>query len=227
MPWETRGARLSLERKPEEMFSKETWYQADFLQPGFRLPFQDKSFDFVICGHTIEDLSDPVPLLREMQRVGNRGVIECPSRLMEQTIGVRGRESCQPGHPHHHWIVESMNGALLLYSKRDSRLVDRSTTLPLTVEEELTRSGQEPEFMRHFWEDRIEFQVYTGDVCLQKARALVTSKNVTLLEWTKDRVYRLGRRMRRRFRRLPPQEDVTWWTNIVATSKPYSRIVLK
>ncbi len=131
MPWATRRAKLSLERLGDERFSSETWYQADFLKPGFQLPFADKSFDLVICGHTVEDLADPAPLLLEMARVGKRGVIECPSRFSEQTKGIRNRETSACGHPHHHWIVESVAGTLLLHSKHDSELDRESRVIPL------------------------------------------------------------------------------------------------
>lgn len=93
MPWETRGARLTLTPLPGECFTKDTWFQADFLQPDFNLPFADQSFDLALCGHTIEHLVAPEKILLELQRVARRGRIECPSRLAEQTVSLRDRKS--------------------------------------------------------------------------------------------------------------------------------------
>lgn len=117
MPYETRRGSLTLGSVPGERFSKSTWRQVDFLQAGLRLPYADQAFDFSICTQTIEDLADPEPLLRELQRVSRAGYIESPSRLSEQTAGVRDRISATPGHPHHHWIVECAGARLELSPK--------------------------------------------------------------------------------------------------------------
>lgn len=68
MPYETRGAALHLDPHPGERFKKDTWFQANFLDSDFRLPFEDDYFDFVTCGHTVEDLTDPIPLLSERKQ---------------------------------------------------------------------------------------------------------------------------------------------------------------
>jgi ubiquinone/menaquinone biosynthesis C-methylase UbiE len=118
MPWETRGSKINLAPLFGERFSKSTWVQADFLDPNFRHPFADKFFRAAVCGQTLEDLASPANLLQEMQRVAVEGIIECPSRLVEQTVGVRDRMCQLPGHPRHHWIVESSEGELVLFSKQ-------------------------------------------------------------------------------------------------------------
>ena len=48
-----------------------------------RLPYADKSVDFLYCRHCIEDLHNPTLLLREMNRVAKAGYIETPSPLAE------------------------------------------------------------------------------------------------------------------------------------------------
>jgi SAM-dependent methyltransferase len=226
MPWETRGARLSLSALPGERFSKATWHQADFLKPGLRLPFPDKSFDLVVCGHTIEDLADPAALLGEMQRVGVRGLIECPSRITEQTKGMRDRESSLPGHPHHHWIVESVGGVLELYSKSDSDLGDEKRLLPLSFTEERLHAGKAAGIVVHAWENEIAWRFIQGDACRRRAEEFVRGLDVSWSIRAKDRALRGARRMRTRFRGGPP-DDPAWWDRIVELSQPYSSLELR
>lgn len=78
-------------------------------------PFTDNQFDFVYCGHTIEDVRDPLWVCREMVRVGRRGYIESPSPAVELTRGV---ESIYwVGHSHHRWIVQPTSAGLEFLAK--------------------------------------------------------------------------------------------------------------
>jgi hypothetical protein len=222
MPWETRGVRLSLEQLPGERFTKETWFQADFLAKDFKLPFGDKSFDFVLCGQTVEDLADPSVLLQEMQRVGKAGVIECPSRLSEQTIGIRDRESRKPGHPHHHWIAVERNRELVLYSKEDSRLDQRGTLVPL----EFFELSSHPRTISFAWRDSFSFRLVQGEQCFERARMAISALNIPGSARWRDVAMRFGRRIRSRILGRGGKEDFSWWSEILEQSKPYSSIPL-
>lgn len=52
-----------------------------------KLPFGNKSFDFVFCSHVAEHIEDIESFFKEIQRVGRAGYIETPSYLFEQAIG--------------------------------------------------------------------------------------------------------------------------------------------
>lgn len=54
------------------------------LGMGERLPFRDKSFDFVIASHVLEHSADPDKFLSELQRVAKAGYIETPDAFMER-----------------------------------------------------------------------------------------------------------------------------------------------
>jgi len=222
MPWETRGARLNLEQLPAEQFTKETWFQADFLAQDFKLPFGDKSFDLVLCGHTIEDLEDPRRLLEEMQRVGKGGVIECPSRVSEQTVGIRDRQSRQPGHPHHYWIAEEQDRDLVLYSKEDSRLENRQTLVPL----EFFEASKLPNVMNYTWSECFDFRFVHGEECFDRARLAVAALGITSASRQRDNFMRFARRVRRRMTGRGGKEDFSWWARILEQSRPYSSIPL-
>jgi Methionine biosynthesis protein MetW len=107
-PYETRGfyrtiGRPAFQGGDHEYFSRDTWVRRDLCdrEP---YPFPDKSVDFVVCSHTLEDIRDPLWVCSEMVRIGKRGYIEFPSRLAESS---RGWESDRiAGLSHHRWLIE-------------------------------------------------------------------------------------------------------------------------
>lgn len=82
-----------------------------------KLPFEDKSFDFVYCRHTIEDLHNPMLLLSEMNRVGKAGYIETPSPAAEFTRKIDAGDPPWRGYNHHHSFVYVKNDVLELIPK--------------------------------------------------------------------------------------------------------------
>lgn len=53
----------------------------DVVAPGDKLPFPDKSYDFVISSHVIEHFFDPIGAIKEWMRVARRYIyIICPQR---------------------------------------------------------------------------------------------------------------------------------------------------
>ena len=97
MPYYTRGQGYFPGPRPGERFTKETWVEADITAPDFRLPYSDKYFAFAICMHTLEDLHEVRPLIRELSRVAVAGYLETPARFMEQTVGIMDRACAQVG----------------------------------------------------------------------------------------------------------------------------------
>lgn len=63
------------------------------IADGQRLPFQDKSFDFVFCAQVLEHAHDPLRFVNELARVGKRGLIVVPSIVRERLFGW----------PYHRW----------------------------------------------------------------------------------------------------------------------------
>ena len=119
LPFETRGQYGSIGPGPER-FDASTWIEHDICGPP--LPFDDDSFDFVVCSHVLEDIRDPLRVCREMVRVGKAGYVEVPSREIESTWGVEGRYA---GYYHHRWLVELRDGGLVFRFKTPALLASR------------------------------------------------------------------------------------------------------
>ncbi len=107
MPYETRGL-YGRDGPDPERFSAETWIRRDICdrEP---YPFDDKSVDFVICSHTLEDVRDPIWVCDEMVRIAKAGYVEIPSRLEEQSYGFQGPWA---GWGHHRWLIEKQGDRL-------------------------------------------------------------------------------------------------------------------
>lgn len=87
----------------------------DVVAPGDKLPFADKSFDFVISSHVIEHFFDPLGALLEWKRVARKYIfIICPFRWalesdvdkpitpLSELIARHAGEIPDPGTDEHH-----------------------------------------------------------------------------------------------------------------------------
>lgn len=123
------------------------------------LPFPDKSFAFVYCRHVLEDMYNPFPLLREMQRVAAGGYIETPSPIAEMGRGVDGGSPGYRGYRHHHWIIWNALSATTLRFVSKYPLVEYLKSADLD-EETITLLRQGPAYWNtyYLWHDSIAFQ---------------------------------------------------------------------
>ena len=112
-PYETRGYYGTPQGGEREHFSTDTWFRRDICDRT-PFPFGDKEIDFVICSHTLEDVRDPLWVCSEMVRVGKRGYLEVPSRIVESCRGV---EPGQVGWSHHRWLIDIENDAVTFLLK--------------------------------------------------------------------------------------------------------------
>lgn len=150
MPYETRGRALGPEPAGER-FSKSSWIIHDV---GSRrpLPFEDKSFDFVVCSHVLEDIRDPIHLSAELVRVAKAGYIEVPSRTVES---IRGFESPgYAGYYHHRWLVEIEGNRVVFRFKPHLMHGSRRYHLPRSFRRRLAPVDH---VQWLFWEGSFEF----------------------------------------------------------------------
>ncbi len=119
-----------------------------------KLPFADKSFDFVYCRHTLEDMWNPFALIEEMSRVGKAGYIETPSPAAELARGIDGGSPPFRGYHHHRYIIWPAQRLLRITPKYP--LVEYLQFKDDEIENLLIK--QRYWNSNFLWEDRITYQ---------------------------------------------------------------------
>ena len=148
MPYETRGRGQG---PGPERFGPDSWAQLDVCRDP--LPFGDKSFDFVVCSHTLEDIRDPLFLCTELNRVAKAGYIETPSLLAELTFGIESKRYA--GWYHHRWLVAMQDDRITFRHKPHFVHGNWRYHLPKRMARSLTR-GERVTCM--LWEDSFSFE---------------------------------------------------------------------
>jgi hypothetical protein len=95
-------------------YTAEAWIQIDICDRR-PWPVADKSFDFAVCSHLLEDIRDPIWVCSELQRIAKAGYIEVPSRIIEQTKGVEHPRHA--GYYHHRWLIDADENTLVFRHK--------------------------------------------------------------------------------------------------------------
>lgn len=125
-PYDSRRVDDALDPEDDERFTADTWIVQDVCNSPW--PFPDKTFDFVVCSHLLEDVRDPITVCRELCRVGKAGYIETPSRIRE----IFSKEKHffakyllgnfpEIGFHHHRWFVE-IEGTHLRFTAKTAAL---------------------------------------------------------------------------------------------------------
>lgn len=106
----------------------EPWSASDYSQLDVYAvrpwPFADHAFDLGLCSHVLEDLRDPVSVVKEVARVCKKALIITPSRLLAQTMGVEHPRMC--GFAHHPWFVVYEGDRVLFRRKSQYLLLPRA-----------------------------------------------------------------------------------------------------
>lgn len=121
-----------------------------------KLPFSNKEFDFCLCTHTLEDLTNPELAINEMARVAKRGYIATPSfgsdlvfSHLDFTDWLTGARRV-PGVAHHKW---------LFYKKgKKVRIVAKNYPILYTPRYQIVGWSGEEEF-EYYWEGKIEYEI--------------------------------------------------------------------
>lgn len=120
-----------------------------------RLPFPDKSFEFVYSRHMLEDMRDPFIACEEMSRVAKAGYIETPSPVAELCRGVDDGAVPWRGYHHHRFVVWNDSGTLKFVTKYPLIEFVRLDDAKIT---ERLREGPAYWNTYYLWSDHIDFK---------------------------------------------------------------------
>jgi uncharacterized protein YbaR (Trm112 family) len=120
---------------------------------GQKLPFADRTFDFVICSQILEHMPDPIKFAQEVSRVSKAGLIIVPHALRERIFGWE----------YHRWYFYEDDGIIFTIPKNPDELSPFSHFMHRLF-------NNSPTFRRHlkpherrlniyyFWKDTIQIQ---------------------------------------------------------------------
>ena len=86
-----------------KILKHQTFVEAD----GQNLPFENNLFDYSICTHVLEHVTDPIAFLKEQCRVAKRGYIETPSVTGEFLVPKAS----------HKWVLLDIDDKIIMYDK--------------------------------------------------------------------------------------------------------------
>jgi SAM-dependent methyltransferase len=77
------------------------------------MPFADHAFDYVVCSHVLEHVTDPAAVVAELTRVGKAGYIEVPEAASAKILDF----------PSHLWWCR-LDGSTLVFAAKQARAFD-------------------------------------------------------------------------------------------------------
>jgi hypothetical protein len=138
-----------------EHFDRRSWIQRDLCARD-PWPLADRSVDFAICSHTLEDLRDPLWVCSELIRVAKAGYIEVPSRAAEQSRG--WERPGIAGLSHHRWLIDIDDARISFLMKYHLLHADWRYSLPAAF---LRTLSEERKVQWMFWEGSFVYEERT------------------------------------------------------------------
>jgi SAM-dependent methyltransferase len=124
-----------------------------------KLPFPDKTFDFVIASHVLEHTSDPDQFLRELQRVAKAGYIETPDAFMERVnpyldhrLEVTSRDAGLVVKKKSQWNPDQELVELYEFRAKHNFTTEHIPSRPFDYH------------LRYYWSDSIKYTIVNPDV---------------------------------------------------------------
>ena len=159
-----------------------------------KMPFKDKSFDFIIASHILEHSDDPIAFLTELMRVGKAGYIETPEGWFEKMCSFT----------YHRLEVSEEQGRLLINKKKSwkpdpiSRLYENKLSSNSDFSHFL-RLNPDLNHLRYYWNETIEFEVLNNEVdCSWDYPEELNSSSLDESEMSfKDKIRQIYLRIRR------------------------------
>ena len=136
-----------------------------------KLPFKDKSFDFVIASHVLEHSPQPEQFLAELQRVAKAGYIEVPDAFMERINPYSD-----------HRLEITCRDEKLFIRKKPAHIVEHETVelyehrVKPFLTRELIPTRPFAFHVRYYWNEKIDFKVLNPETDASWEVKVVNSK---------------------------------------------------
>jgi uncharacterized protein YbaR (Trm112 family)/SAM-dependent methyltransferase len=142
-----------------------------------KLPFKNKSFDFIIASHVLEHSYNPDAFLKELMRVGKSGYIETPDAFWEKINPF----------VFHRLEITDMDSKIRIYKKPSWRPDEEVATL---FERKLKNmrflkfisKHPEPAHIRFYWTNNIDYEILNPEVSVDWPIPVQTSASPRRME---------------------------------------------
>ena len=112
-----------------------------------KLPFKDKTFDFVICTHVVEHVDDVPYFLNELSRVSKKGYIEVPTRLEDNLVFENKKAHLS------HLVFDDVDNKIIVSKK----IQYFEPILTVGTIKKLNKYFRESLVLELYWENSIEY----------------------------------------------------------------------
>jgi hypothetical protein len=143
-------------------FKDQKIHKVDICREEF--PFEDKTFDYAYCRHTVEDIFDPEFTLQQIRRIAKRGWVETPSALVEVLRGVDGGSPDWRGYHHHRYILWHKDNTYNIIPKYP--IIEHIIFKPEFEKQMIDIANSNLYFWNNYfeWNDSFEIKLYQHDV---------------------------------------------------------------
>jgi ubiquinone/menaquinone biosynthesis C-methylase UbiE len=145
-----------------------------------KLPFKDKSFDFVIASHVLEHMPNPALFLTELQRVAHAGYIETPNSIYENLNPSKA----------HCLEISLIDNRLRIYKKKESSSNSLNFFEKNLDWRNLHVRNPGLFHVQYHWKDKIDFEIMNPEVSCQWVEEIY--KQSTTSELTKTKLNTKG-----------------------------------
>lgn len=122
-------------------------------------------FDFAICTHTLEDIYDPIVVLKNLPTIAKRGVITTPSIKAELS---NPENKNWLGYIHHRWIFDQLDGKMFLIPKLSIlEIMCRGRNLGDPTQQEIM----------YLWEENIPYSLFMDNYLGPNASTVIHAYN--------------------------------------------------
>jgi hypothetical protein len=142
-------------------------------------------FDFSICTHTLEDISNPKYVCQKLSSISKSGFISIPSKYKELYPGNSiTNDKKILGFIHHRWIFSILDGDFIGYPKVTFIEID-------PIFRSIGKSDPKLSNLSFFWDDQINLEIINHDYLGPNISSVINMYRKNLLNDDLDKNYKI------------------------------------